>query len=476
MNTSLHNFLHESATNGKLFESVVDSHSKQIVKTLGGWSTVIALCLANANAKQYIQSNNINQFINILRQNNIVLSHDKSISNQQSILDLGSTAERVDGSPSLFDSDHEETNINQLQGININRIPISRSVSQENLNSYKSDDQSTTQASGKTLSTISSNNSTSQMTVSNMVEYYQSSIVVTCHTQDNLCFDLFSKLNLDDKHKHLPFSVYNTITSKQYTFLMIAILCILMVIWIVLVHSIDVGSNVGRNIYIIGVLGVGVSIIYTLSLFIIANITIVNLVLNTFDFWYKLINVFIIFFVQGVYRWFDNNTSNSSMEQAPIGVAVLRFIGFLTIYSSIFAIDAFPISITLKRVTIISITGYTLYYAIALFFTVEDYVWNPFGENKSTFGKYTQISFKSILVSSAFNLAIFALKPIYGDIMRFCRRKIGEPNTQDDTSGQDLSLVNDYARCYCVYKRPYVKWYKKTETESSSLNSNLNGA
>ena len=84
------------------------------------------------------------------------------------------------------------------------------------------------------------------------------------------------------------------------------------------------------------------------------------------------------------------------------------------------------------------------------YFFTPDFQWNPFNS------KYTQISFKSVLISSQVNLIIFISKPILSDIMRYCKNRIRGVRYK---SG---NIVTENFNCYrsaTIYKRPHVKWY-----------------
>ena len=88
-----------------------------------------------------------------------------------------------------------------------------------------------------------------------------------------------------------------------------------------------------------------------------------------------------------------------------------------------------------------------------LYFYAKDFEWNPFDF------EYSQISFKSIILSSIINLIIFVSKPSFNDIMRYLKGKIGKCKLLSKSNTKIINKKRDYQRCGTVYKRPYLKWY-----------------
>ena len=87
------------------------------------------------------------------------------------------------------------------------------------------------------------------------------------------------------------------------------------------------------------------------------------------------------------------------------------------------------------------------------YFSIEDYVWNPFAAYNTLL---TEISFKSLYLTASFNLALFILKPVLSKIMKkmfkfACRSCYGETHDQAQENVKRDRLSS-------VYKRAYASW------------------
>ena len=140
----------------------------------------------------------------------------------------------------------------------------------------------------------------------------------------------------------------------------------------------------------------------------------------------------------------------------------------------LFISDAIPVSINSKRIIVLVFVLMMSYNTGMIYFFRQDYQWNPFG-NKI---EYSQISFKSLLLSSYVNLIIFIGKPLFADVMRLIK-KCKMNGDKDNGGDYNYSDDGDVRRCGAVYKQPFVKWneldkindtnYNHTNTTPSSL-------
>ena len=59
------------------------------------------------------------------------------------------------------------------------------------------------------------------------------------------------------------------------------------------------------------------------------------------------------------------------------------------------------------------------------------------------------------------NLIVFVSKPLFADIMRYCRNCACNYNTNVTMIGGRKGIKNSQCqRCTTIHKRPYVKWHK----------------
>ena len=100
------------------------------------------------------------------------------------------------------------------------------------------------------------------------------------------------------------------------------------------------------------------------------------------------------------------------------------------------------------------------------FFIVEDFRWNPL---KKYNYEYTEISFKSVLITSFLNFIIFSLKPLLSDIGRTVKLKLFGA---DSFTGNELYVNDKYEKCNGVHKTPYLNWSQLQELESVKQSSN----
>ena len=121
-------------------------------------------------------------------------------------------------------------------------------------------------------------------------------------------------------------------------------------------------------------------------------------------------------------------------------------------YGFSFVFDAICIENKYKNLFIVSGVSWCMYHVLYVYFSIDDTEsnWNPF--EKYNF-EYSQISFKSILISSQINLSLFMLKPIFSQISRKIRSCIHNKKNTSQRNTDDASFVQ---ASYILYKRPYI--------------------
>ena len=304
------------------------------------------------------------------------------------------------------------------------------------------------------------NNNDSQ--IDTISQFNDSKIILNIDPKDNLCFKLM-------KNENLALKLYNLSLNKIYLF----VVCFCIVVSLI-VHYLSLVSIVSRSIYIVIATIVSLFvIIYCISVGLTFNTMIIELITNTFDFWFKIYNTLLLY-VAAYIRYYnatntDNTDNNHAAEEAVIDISVTCATILL------FLLDAIPIKTNFKRIAIVVFIITMSYGAIVIYFSGIDYKWNPF---KSF--KYTQISFKSIMLTSYLNIILFVGKPVFTDAMRYLRKKtktvqcnplccncetettqnknIGNHDHGSNSVSNQSQSQSQLQRCATIYKRPFVKW------------------
>ena len=276
--------------------------------------------------------------------------------------------------------------------------------------------------------------------VSTIGEYFTSRIVIKTNETNNFYFKRFAESNAIKYHK--------IVTSKLYSFVAFGVCCILALIGEIIFKSSDQSQfDAGHACYIVAGM---ITFCYSLSLLASVNLKIMYLIVNTFDFWIKIINIitaqmaFIVLEIvqsrSGVLPWLSNIVALC----AEICVVLVCFIDGLNI----------PF-IVKKYISVLSavLIGYV---GIYTFFFTPDFIWNPFESFR-----YTQVSFKSVYLSCLINLCVFMLKPFFSKLMRGLRRKLCSIGALSPGTKYIGDNVSTYQRCSSVYKRPFLQWVQK---------------
>ena len=443
--------------------------STDIITIFGGWTNIIHLCLSNPIVNDRVTSESIERLGMILINSNKTRHQDTDTNSLQpqpavkiDIVDNHmheSTDEPTVATPS--DCDNSKADIDT----NPKLIPlVSTSVSFNNHdhddNKYGIDDHHAYVNNDKVYNINHDEDvfmGTRSIIANNIGEYYRSRIIVTTRRKDNI----FGRLFAIDKHdEHDDQSkvnsntvkinrLYDIISSNRYYY----ILCLIGAVSLLLLEcynflSISVRESLGSLVWIFfsgGAVGFLVVLVAAISCILIINIKIGYLVTQTFDFWFKIYN-----FVCGMISFFVLKTGTGELDQNNLIGSIIVWSSGILLIMALFMMDALFISIRAKKVALGFTSVYSLYSAIFWYFAQKDYIYNPFGYS------HTEISCKSVLLSSIVNLSIFVGKPMFSDVIRYCRRKLCH-NASLDHSDHDKRNANNIERCYTIYKRPYIK-------------------
>ena len=289
--------------------------------------------------------------------------------------------------------------------------------------------------------------------VDNLDEYKKSYVIINVNVENKIVFQLFGQ------HGYIQ----KLITSEKVVYSLIVLIAFgFITAFAILIFD---GQNVWyfatlTTTYCIGVI---LQIIALLN----AHKMVYSLTFNTFDFWFILwnaINVVTCNTILGIYH------------HPFVWYAITRAVGAFTTAMALVCIDAMHMS---RQVKIICRTMVVLYFSflvISFYFSGKDAEWNPF---ESYDIKESNISFKSVYLSSMINIILFSAKPLFKDIRRLLRKMTSptlncnclDPNIMTTIHSKPNSCDDDqrhndknYQRCEFLYTKPYVRWKKKQLT------------
>ena len=210
---------------------------------------------------------------------------------------------------------------------------------------------------------------------------------------------------------------------------------------------------------------------YMITMLLTCNKIILRLIINTFDFWFIVWNLLNMHISRAIIGVLENDPIYYKIARsASATVAILLAVIIDGVY-----IERHPM-VTKKILRILVILFYVIF-NVSVYFHVKDVTWNPFEK----YGiKESQLSFKSLYLSSVSNVALFAFKPMFKDAIKLCYRirsamshVIGNLNENENlTSDIRQSRVpsKDYEACGSLYKRLYIQWInKKAEKKEQSM-------
>ena len=450
----------------------------EVIATFGGLTNMIDLCLTHANAASNIDTEckQFERFKQLLRDDNDDgNNNDKNIT----IINPNNEVTPIDDNSQMTNTETQTQTKTVIEPLNQNTNAITL----------------TTDTNRNT--TINTNIRSNHSIVDTTSEYNDFTLIIDCLARNSLCYELF-----DDSMKSL--ALYNFILNKKliYSICTIGFISFL-IYW---VYNQVTGSNFSRGYFMFPAM---IVLIYNILILLTANIVIIKLVTNTFDFWFKIYNIILLFLSMWIRASNDKSAQLAQFNVnngAEVFATVISQIALFIIAVTLFLIDSLDLSIKLKRICICVCVICLVYNTINIYFFSNDYQWNPFGNHDFD---HTLISFKSILLSSYINLIIFIAKPVGSDTMRYFKSKLrhargfchccvccqadSDDNNNssrvqsifsqsaggDDEMGSKQSSIHtgdningsmnpqilassrnekQLQRCGTVYKRPFLKW------------------
>ena len=287
------------------------------------------------------------------------------------------------------------------------------------------------------------------------MEYEKSSITVHFNTTNNIYFKCKYL-----SHENAAFIYHNLLTSKKYCIGIMSLILLLTIGnrisgWVIPENTLIVDGFAAAAI----ILAILFGWTYMLSI----NLKVIELVIQTFDFWYKvfysvcwMISYFVINFL---------NAANKDDRMAPLWRLIVLYIGWMTLCALFFFSDGLYLSMKIRRIVLIAVPLVGLSSSIQNYFTMRTIEWNPF--EKYNF-QDTTINFKTLIISSELNIALFLAKPVIADFLKYSREKIKvchNQNKNNSNSKNNDLIVNSRSvnskvgiRCTGVYKRPILEW------------------
>ena len=286
-------------------------------------------------------------------------------------------------------------------------------------------------------------------------EYHNSAIIVNPDINHNL---YFKWLSYEKASKMM-----SIIFTKWYS-----IGCVTLVGIMMLLSSLmELEDSSNHLIYLIYLIAVVTSeilpIIFSITWILSMNLNMINIIRNSFDFWFKMWNLVI---------WeFSYICINIKIEHDTVIDLIIQVLSSVITFCAIFTIDAVPVKYSIKRKTLFIIAIILSFFIIVRYFTYDDYLYmNPF---ESYNFKYTKMSVKSLHLGAYTNIVLFVAKPMLGDGARWlsarcclcCTNKDKKKSTnRERVFGTNVKNVdkgnNDVERSVLLYKRSKVKWRK----------------
>ena len=501
MDTILTSFLHEKELNASNLSKDLKEQQDEMIASFGGLTNMIELCLTNPIASEYINihSKQFNSFKKVLK---IPINHTTddvknptstrvtySVNNSNNNSDDDSTEKTLYqiNHNSNYNTNTLETNQMTKKNTpkNENNTMLAVEKCDTNLNITRIMSVESTDI-GATIDTMSSSNLTSidglennennnnnagiikDIHIVNTVkEYNNSTLIINCNPKNNFLFKLV-------KNKQTSLNLYQNILTKRLffavTFLWFIFTCLGSLRNF---DFIERSNSTSIKLMFISFQAIGSIIVglYCISVILIVNITVMNLVTHTFDFWFKVCNILIGFIALWIIMigsessdMNDNEDSSSggifsSYNKKEFVAQIISHICFFLVGIVLFLLDSLPITINVKRIAICLFVLFEIFYTLEMYFFSKDFEWNPFDL------KYSLISFKSILLSTCINLIVFIIKPMITDTKRWFKKLIFGNKKKDNYDINDhvrqLDLIKARVynqRCATVYKRPFIKW------------------
>ena len=177
------------------------------------------------------------------------------------------------------------------------------------------------------------------------------------------------------------------------------------------------------------------------------NFEVIQIVCNTFDFWFKLWNL-LLWSIS--FLWINIVTTDRYIAEL-----IITSLGMIIPTVAAFFIDGMPMLYKVKRILIVVITIFYGIFCVIMYFTYQDVLIHPF--EKYNF-KNTQISLKSMFIGSYGNIILFFAKPLFYDINDMLKLLVRLVTFKDIHDQAVDRQSNGSERLVSVYKKPKIKW------------------
>ena len=407
-----------------LVEGILDSNKEEIIDALGGLQNVIHLCISNQNATHQIDEHKFQKLANIINStsNNLNSGGVSSSNNYTKNNPTTTIISRLE----TVDNDNDNDNDHGHDNIAIDQSSQTQAIT------------------GTTVVRDDFQANTNYFIANNLSEYSSKSIVLNVYPTDCLLFTLLPKIRLFSYFQDMEtlIKTYTILTNNNY----LVIFASIIVISFIIGDTVYATANNLLVYYFFYTFGYFLGILLCISGVLIINITIFYLVIDTFDFWFKLFNVILFqvsYIVLGDFR--------ADKIQFPVWYWFFFVVSSLFIFSLLFLIDTFNVPTKIKSVVRVLVAMFLFATSMWRYIVQQDQLWNPFETNRWD----TSISFKSVYLSATFNLALFTLKPL---LVRAAKRMclVCKKRTRQDKEKD--SQENDVEQFTSVLKRPYIKW------------------
>ena len=410
------------------YDVYLNIHMKEIIEQLGGIRKVIQKCLDDSDGSNTTQNINAENFERLKQ----ILNHkSEEASTSKTNLNLNSTK--------------SEKNHQLTSKVN---VPLAPSI--DSMDTMDDDNTNTTQYNNKnnknrsgskigSSSSISYNNSTTNNRIENnaimncsdsTIEWYFHRMTIDIDFTDNLYFRYFP-------NSIAQFLVYKLIFNKWYM--------VVMFILYILITAVDkLYLNIGRTSMPGGVL----LSIWTISYILSANIQIVKLILETFDFWFKIYNLiiyaisFCILYENTYPLWYRIGT-------------VISMTLLITTFSIVDGIMFHHSVKHLKQILIVCVCIVWTYVITYVYFAVDSVYITIFPQFDQT-----DIDVKALYMSSYFNITLFTFKTVASPLFRYLRRKC----CNGGIGAYNANKLKHMERHHCglIYKKPNLQWKNPT--------------
>ena len=190
------------------------------------------------------------------------------------------------------------------------------------------------------------------------------------------------------------------------------------------------------------------------------NLKIINLIFHSFDFWFKTYNVIILLISRAVIA---DHFATADQKHAIITEDIAHIAGVFFV----FLMDATPVSNKVKFFVIILICCYFVFLLSLWFVAIDENElnWNPFQTIFPNLSQYTNVNWKSIMISAYANLALFVGKPLGPMVyqkfkhLNFRAIVVGKrdklyPKVLNDIDSKHVKMMQSTS----LYKKQYFEW------------------